>query len=153
MANTYTQIYLQIVFTLRNKECLIRENIRENLQRYMTGIIQKRGHKLLSIYCNPDHVHIFIGYNPTNSLPELVRDIKTGSTSFINEKKWYKTKFYWQEGYGAFSYSRSQISYVCKYIENQPLHHKKKSFREEYLEFLKRFDVDFDERYLFEFFD
>jgi REP element-mobilizing transposase RayT len=126
---------------------------REGLQRYMTGIIQKRGHKLLSVYCMPDHVHIFIGYNPTNPLPDLVRDIKTASTSFINQQRWHKTKFYWQEGYGSFSYSRSHISNVCKYIENQPVHHKKKTFREEYLEFLKKFNVGFDERFLFEFFD
>jgi len=119
----------------------------------MTGIIQNRGHKLLSIYCNPDHVHIFIGYNPSNALPDLVRDIKTVSTSFINEHKWNKFKFYWQEGYGAFSYSKSQIGNVCRYIENQADHHKKRSFKEEYLDFLKKFNVDYNEQYLFDFFD
>jgi REP element-mobilizing transposase RayT len=124
MANTYTQIYLQVVFTVRNRECLISEIFRERLQKYMTGIIQQRGHKLLSIYCNPDHVHIFIGYNPSGLLPDLIRDLKTGSTSFINQERWFKTKFFWQEGYGAFSYSKSHISIVCKYIENQPIHHK-----------------------------
>lgn len=153
MAHTYTQLYLQIVFTVRNRECMIHEKNREMLQKYITGIIQKRGHKLLSIYCMPDHVHIFIGYNPSCALPDLVRDIKTGSGSYINQEKWIKGKFYWQEGYGAFSYSRSHISTVCKYIENQPRHHKKKTFREEYLDFLRKFDVDYDERYLFEFFD
>lgn len=153
MANTYTQIYLQIVFTVRHRECLIKEKNRIILQKYMTGIIQKRGHKLLSIYCNPDHVHIFIGYNPSNSLPDLVRDIKTASTSFINEHKWYSSKFYWQEGYGAFSYSKSQIGVVCSYIENQAKHHKKRSFKDEYLDFLKKFNVDYDEKYLFDFFD
>jgi REP element-mobilizing transposase RayT len=153
MPNTYTQIYLHIVFTVRNRDCKINELVRESLQKYITGIIQKRGHKLLSIYCMPDHSHIFIGYNPSCLLPDLIRDVKTGSTSFINQEKWFRTKFYWQEGYGAFSHSRSQISNVCKYIENQPIHHKKRSFKEEYLDFLKKFNVDFDERYLFDFFD
>ncbi|HOX79122.1 MAG TPA: IS200/IS605 family transposase [Bacteroidales bacterium] len=153
MPNTYTQIYFQIVFTVRDRDCMIREKNREMLQKYITGIIQKRGHKLLSIYCMPDHVHIFVGYNPSGLLPDLIRDVKTGSTIFINQERWFKTKFYWQEGYGAFSYSRSHISAVCKYIENQPIHHKKKTFRDEYLEFLRKFDVDFDERYLFEFFN
>jgi len=101
----------------------------------------------------PNHVHIFIGYNPSVLLPDLIRDVKTGTTTFINQEKWFKTKFFWQEGYGAFSYSRSHISSVCKYIENQPLHHKKKTFRAEYLDFLKKFNVDYDERYLFDFFD
>jgi REP element-mobilizing transposase RayT len=131
---------------------MIKEKNRETLQKYITGIIQKRGHKLLSIYCMPDHIHVFIGYNPVSLLPDLVRDVKTGSTGFINQEKWFRTKFYWQEGYGAFSHSRSQISNVCKYIENQPSHHKKSSFQEEYLDFLKKFNVDFDERYLFDFF-
>ncbi len=153
MANTYSQIFLQIVFTVRHRDCFIKEQYRIILQKYMTGIIQNRGHKLLSIYCNPDHVHIFIGYNPSNALPDLVRDIKTASTSFINEHKWNKFKFYWQEGYGAFSYSKSQIGNVCRYIENQADHHKKRSFKEEYLDFLKKFNVDYNEQYLFDFFD
>lgn len=153
MANTYTQIYLQIVFTVRKRECLIKETYREKLQKYMTGIIQKRGHKVLSIYCNPDHVHIFIGYNPSCPLPDLIRDIKTASTGFINDMKFLNEKFNWQQGYGAFSYSRSHISSVCKYIENQPIHHKKQSFRDEYLDFLKKFNVEYDAKYLFDFFE
>lgn len=152
MANTYTQIYLQIVFTVRKRECLISETFRETLQKYMTGIIQARGHKLLSVYCMPDHVHLFIGYNPTCPLPDLIRDIKTASGNLINQKKWVGGKFYWQHGYGAFSYSISQIGNVCRYIENQPFHHQKKSFRAEYLEFLNKYQIAYEEKYLFEFF-
>ena len=137
MANTYTQIYLQIVFTVRNRECLIRETFRETLQKYMTGIIQNRGHKLLSIYCMPNHVHLFIGYNPSSLLPDLIRDVKTASGSLINHEKWLKDRFYWQEGYGAFSYSHSQIDNVVKYIMNQKEHHQEQTFKDEYIVFFE----------------
>ena len=100
-----------------------------------------------------DHVHIFIGYQPAQSLPELMRDIKAGTSGFINEKKWMPGRFQWQEGYGAFSYSRSQIDSVIKYIDNQEEHHRKATFKDEYLRQLEKFDVLYDERYLFEWYD
>jgi REP element-mobilizing transposase RayT len=150
MANTYTQIYLQLVFSPMGHENLITKNIKEELQKYTTGIIQNRKHKLLAINFMPDHVHIFIGYNPSQSLPDLLRDIKSNSSHFINEKKWMPGRFQWQEGYGGFSYSRSQIDDVIKYINNQEEHHKKSTFKEEYLKLLQRFDVEYDERYLFQ---
>lgn len=153
MPNTYTQIYIHIVFAVKKREYQIREQIREELQKYITGIIQNRKHKLLAIYCMPNHVHILIGYNPEQSLSDLVRDIKACSSKYINDKNLSKTKFNWQEGYGAFSYSKSQIDRVIKYINNQPRHHAKKSFREEYLEILRKFEIEYDEKYLFDWFE
>lgn len=150
MANTYTQLYIQIVFTVNGKPNLISQKHKEELHKYMTGIIQNRKHKLLAINCMPDHVHIFIGYQPSQSLPDLMRDVKSNSSKFIHEKGWVSGKFEWQVGYGAFSYSRSHINNVIKYINNQESHHKKLTFKEEYLSFLKKFDVDYDEKYLFD---
>ncbi len=153
MADTYTQIYVQIVFAVRNRDCMISENHREHLQRFITGIVQKRGSKMISIYCMPNHTHIFIGLNPAFAISDLVRDIKAGSMNFIKEQNWFRLRFSWQEGFGAFSYSKSHISQVARYIENQPAHHKKKTFKEEYLDFLKKFDIDFNEKYLFDWFE
>jgi len=150
MANTYTQIYLQLVFSPLGRDNLIVKSIKEELQKYTTGIIQKRKHKLLTINYMPDHVHIFIGYQPTQSLPDLLRDIKSNTSHFINEKKWMPGRFQWQEGYGAFSYSRSHIDDVIKYINNQEDHHKRITFKEEYLNLLQKFEVEYDEKYLFE---
>ncbi|HNZ71305.1 MAG TPA: IS200/IS605 family transposase [Prolixibacteraceae bacterium] len=150
MANTYTQIYLQLVFSPLGRDNLIVKSIKEELQKYTTGIIQKRKHKLLTINYMPDHVHIFIGYQPTQSLPDLLRDIKSNTSHFINEKKWMPGRFQWQEGYGAFSYSRSHIDDVIKYINNQEDHHKRLTFKEEYLNLLQKFEVEYDEKYLFE---
>lgn len=151
MPNTYSQIYIHIIFTVKGRQNLITSERRYELQKFITGIIQKRNHKLLSIYCMPDHTHILIGLEPSTSISDLVRDIKAGSSKFINENKWMNRKFNWQEGYGAFSYSRSQIDNVIKYILTQESHHHKKTFREEYLEFLKNFQIDYNEKYLFEF--
>ncbi len=153
MPNTYSQIYIQIVFTVKGRQNLIPEQHREELHKYITGIVQVRGHKMLSIFCMPDHVHLFIGYKPADSLSDLVRDIKAGSSKFINDNNWIKGKFNWQEGYGAFSYSKSHIDDVCKYILNQEEHHKKKSFKEEYHDFLEKFEIEYDEKYLFEWID
>ena len=152
MANTYTQIYLQLIFSPLGRENVIPQKHKEELQKYSTGIIQKRKHKLLAINYMPDHVHIFIGYNPSQSLPDLLRDIKSNTSRFINEKMWMPGKFQWQEGYGAFSYAQSQLDKVIKYVENQEEHHKRNSFREEYLELLQKFDVEYDERYMFEWY-
>ncbi|MBN2762036.1 MAG: IS200/IS605 family transposase, partial [Bacteroidales bacterium] len=115
MANTYTQIYIHLVFAPLGRENVISKKHKEEIQKYITGIIQNRKHKLLAINCMPDHVHIFIGYQPSQSLPDLLRDIKSFSSKFINDKKWMPGKFLWQEGYGAFSYSNSQIDSVIKY--------------------------------------
>ena len=131
MANTYTQIYLQLVFSPLGRENIIPHKHKEELQKYTTGIIQNRKHKLLTINYMPDHVHIFIGYQSAQSLPDLMRDIKAITSGFINEKKWMPRRFQWQEGYGAFSYSRSQIDSVIKNINNQEDHHRKVTFKDE----------------------
>jgi len=131
-------------------ENVIPQKHKEELQKYTTGIIQNRKHKLLAVNFMPDHVHILIGYNPSQPLPDLVRDIKANSSKLINEKKWMPGRFQWQEGYGAFSYSRSQIDDVVKYINSQEEHHKRASFKEEYLKLLDKFEVDYDPRYLFD---
>jgi putative transposase len=150
MPNTYTQIYIQIVFVVKGRQNLISKKNREELHRYITGIVQNRNHKLLSIFCMPDHTHLLIGLKPSQSIADLARDIKAGSSGFINEKKWIMGKFSWQEGYGAFSYSKSQLDNVIKYIQNQEEHHAKKTFKEEYLEFLREFEIEYNETYLFE---
>ncbi len=153
MANTYSQLYIQIVFAVKGRQNLIAEKNREELHKYITGIVQKRKNKMLSVFCMPDHTHLLVGLNPANSIADLVRDIKAGSSNFINDKKWIAGKFNWQEGYGAFSYSRSHLDSVIKYILNQEQHHKKLSFKEEYISFLKKFEIDYDEKYLFEWID
>jgi len=150
MANTYTQIYLQLVFSPIRHENVIPQKHKEELHKYTTGIIQNRKHKLLAVNFMPDHVHIFIGYQPSQPLPDLLRDIKANTSKFINEKKWLPGKFQWQEGYGAFSYAHSQIDNVINYINTQEEHHKKNSFKEEYINFLQKFDIDYDPKYLFD---
>jgi putative transposase len=150
MANTYSQIYIQIVFAVQGRQNLITKNHQEELHKYITGIVQKREQKMLTVYCNPDHTHLLVGLKPNITISDLVRDIKAGSSNFINENRWVKCKFNWQEGYGAFSYSRSQIDQVAKYILNQEEHHRKKTFKDEYLELLEKFEIEYDERYLFD---
>jgi len=150
MANVYTQVYLQLVFSPMRHENVIPQKHKEELQKYTTGIIQNRKHKLLAITFMPDHIHILIGYNPSQALPDLVRDIKANSSKFINEKKWMPGRFQWQEGYGAFSYSRSQLDDVIHYITSQEEHHKRASFKEEYLKLLEKYEVDYDPDYLFD---
>ena len=150
MPNTYSQIYIQIIFAVKGRENFVSKNHREELHKYITGIVQNREQKMLSIFCMPDHTHLLVGMKPSISISDLVRDIKAGSSKFINDNKWIKGKFNWQEGFGAFSYSRSQIDTVIKYILNQEEHHKKKTFREEYIDFLKKFEIEYDEKYLFE---
>lgn len=149
MANTYTQIHLQVVFAVKRRTGLIQKEWQDELYKYITGIVQTHGHKLLAINGMPDHLHIFFGMRPTQSLSELMQDIKGGSSKWINEKKFTKEKFEWQEGFGAFSYSKSQASKVIAYVQNQELHHSKITFLAEYKEFLRRFDVEYDERYIF----
>lgn len=150
MANTYSQIYIQIVFAVKGRENLIKKANREELHKFITGIVSNRGQKLLSIFAMPDHVHILIGMKPNLSISDLVRDIKAGSSKFINDSKWINAKFNWQEGYGVFSYSKSHIDNVIKYILNQEENHKKQTFKEEYLSFLEKFEIDYEEKYLFD---
>lgn len=149
MANTYTQIHIQAVFTVKNRESLISESWQEELYKYISGIIRNNNHKLLAINGMPDHVHILFGLRPSQSLSSLIQDVKGSSSKWINERKLVKGRFSWQEGFGAFSYSIREISRIAEYIENQKIHHRNKSFRNEYIEFLRHFDVDYDDKYLF----
>jgi putative transposase len=149
MPNTYTQIHIHFVFAVKNRQALINEPIRNRIEKYITGIVQNFGHKLLSIYCMPDHAHLFVGLKPDQSISDLMREVKSKSSEFINMEKLTKEKFNWQEGYGAFSYSQSQIQNVINYVLNQPEHHKKKTFKEEYFEFLNKFEIPYEEKYLF----
>ncbi|UTA69488.1 IS200/IS605 family transposase [Emticicia sp. 21SJ11W-3] len=149
MANTYTQIYLHIIFAVKYREGVIQASWKNELYKYITGVIQEQKHKLIIINGMPDHLHILIGMHPTQSISELVQDIKGNSSTWINKRKLVLGKFEWQEGYGAFSYSKSQVKDVIKYIENQEEHHRIKPFREEYLNFLKKFEVEYNEKYIF----
>lgn len=149
MANTYTQIHIQAVFAVQNRNSLISTSWNNELLKYITGIIQNHGHKVLAINGLPDHIHIFFGMRPTQSLSDLMQDIKGDSSKWINKKGFVKGRFSWQEGYGAFSYSKSSVANVIKYVQNQQIHHRKKTFIEEYQVFLEKFEVDFDKRYIF----
>ncbi|KGO82509.1 IS200/IS605 family transposase [Flavobacterium beibuense] len=149
MANTYTQIHLQFVFAVKHRNSLISPIWKKELYLYISGIVENNGHKLLAINGMPDHIHIFIGMRPTQSVSDLLQDIKRNSSLWINQKGFITGKFEWQEGYGAFSYSKSHVENVINYIHKQEEHHKKQSFREEYLEFLKKFDIDYNEKYIF----
>jgi len=149
MANTYTQIHIQAVFAVQNRECIIGREWKDELYKYITRIVQGEGHKLIIINGMPDHVHIFFGMRPVQSLSALLQEIKASSSKWINDKKFLKGKFSWQEGYGAFSYGKSQVQNVIQYIQKQEEHHKIKTFTEEYKEFLNAFEVPYDERYIF----
>jgi len=147
--STFYQIYIQVVFAVKGRNSLIAQSWEEELYKYITGIITNKGQKLIAINGMPDHIHILIGMKPSCCLSDLVREIKKSSNAFINEKKFSKFKFEWQKGYGAFSYSHSSLDNVIAYIQNQKEHHKNKSFREEYIDFLKKFEVEYKEEYLF----
>jgi putative transposase len=153
MPNTYSQLYVQIVFAVKGRECFIKESFREELQKYIAGIIENKKQKLYAIYCMPDHVHILISIKPALAVSDLVRDIKANSSSFIKEKKWVNSMFSWQEGFGAFTYHKSQALSVVNYILSQSEHHRKNSFKEEYINFLNEYQIEYDEKYLFEFYD
>lgn len=153
MADAYTQLYVQLVFAVKSRASLIKSEWEDELYKYITGIVQNRRHKMLAINGMPDHIHIFVGLNPADSVSDLVREIKKSSNSFINEQKFTKVTFQWQAGYGAFSYSRSALDNVINYIKNQKEHHRKKTFREEYLAFLKLYAIDYKDEYLFEWLD
>jgi putative transposase len=149
MANTYSQIYIHVVFAVEGRQSLIAPEHIDELLKYITGIVSAQRHKLIAINNMPDHVHLLVGCRPDAALSELVRDIKANSSRWINEKRWVPGRFAWQEGFGAFSYSRSQLGTVIRYIENQQKHHAKKTFRDEYTELLEKFSVAYDPRYTF----
>ena len=153
MPNTYTQLYVQLVFSVQGRYNLIHEKYRIELEKYISGIISNKKCKPLALYCNPDHTHILLALHPAISVSDITRDIKANSSRFIHEKKWIREKFSWQDGFGAFTYSRSQIDRVAKYILGQKDHHKKRSFKDEYLLLLKKFETEYDEKYLFEWYD
>ena len=149
MSNTYTQIYIHIVFAVKGRQNLIPKEHKTELHGYIMGIIKNKKQTVIQINSMPDHIHILVGITPDTTVSGLVRDIKANSSKFINQKRWVIGRFEWQVGFGAFSYSRSQLDDLVKYIKNQEKHHMCKTFREEYLEILKRFNVNYDERYIF----
>jgi putative transposase len=150
MAGTFSQIYIQYVFAVKGRQNLLHKAWRDEVFKYISGIIKGKNQKPIIVNGVADHVHCFVGLKPGMSISDLVRDIKNNSSKFINEQKYLKGKFSWQEGYGAFSYAHSQIENVYRYIENQEEHHRKVSFKEEYFDFLKKFEIEYDEKYLFE---
>jgi len=149
MPNTYTQIHIQTVFTVRNRTCVIHRSWEEELYRYITGIVQNHGHKVLAINGMPDHVHLFFGMRPSQSLSDLMQVVKGDSSKWINSKKFVPGRFSWQEGYGAFSYSKSHVPNVIDYVRNQEEHHRTRTFLDEYHDLLEKFGVSFEERYSF----
>lgn len=150
MAGTYSQIYIQIVFAVKGRQNLIGKEWQEELNKYISGIITNKGHKTMIVNGVSDHIHVFVGLKPSMAISDLVRDIKNNSSNFINDRKLVAGKFSWQEGYGAFSYAQSQVKTVYNYILNQETHHKKKTFKDEYHDFIEEFEIDYNEKYLFE---
>jgi len=151
MANTYSKIYIQTVFSVSNRLSLIKPEFKEDLYKYITGIVTNQGQKLIAINGMSDHLHILIGLKPAMALADLVRDIKCDSSNYINDNKWVRGRFSWQEGYGAFSYGHSQLDTIIRYIQNQEKHHSRRSFRHEYLTLLRKFDIAFEDKYVFDF--
>ncbi|HEY4151476.1 MAG TPA: IS200/IS605 family transposase [Chitinophagaceae bacterium] len=153
MPGTFSQLYIQVVFAVKGRENLIQKGWKDGLHKYIAGIIKGKDQKPIIVNGMPDHIHAFIGLRPVMAISDLVRDIKNNTSNFINESRLVKGKFSWQEGYGAFSYAHSQLETVYNYILNQEEHHKKKTFREEYIDFLQKFQVEYNEKYLFEWLD
>ena len=153
MSGTFSQLYIQVVFAVKGRENLIQKGWKDELHKYMAGIIKGKDQKPIIVNGMPDHIHAFIGLRPVMAISDLVRDIKNNSSNFINNSRFVKGKFSWQEGYGAFSYAHSQVETVYNYILNQEEHHKKKTFRDEYIDFLQKFQVEYNEKYLFEWLD
>lgn len=150
MAGTFSQIYLQFVFAVQGRQGLIPKQHKEELHQYMTSLVQARKAKMLAVHCMPDHTHLFVGIKPVVYIPDFIKEIKVQSNEFIKEKNWLGGSFHWQEGYGVFSYGHSQIDRVCKYVLNQEEHHRKKTFREEYHDFLTKFTISYEEQHLFQ---
>jgi len=153
MAGTFSQIYIQYVFAVKGRENLLQKPWRDEVFKYIAGIIKEKNQKAIIVNGVTDHVHVFVGLKPSMNISDLVRDIKNNSSKFINEQRFLKGKFSWQEGYGAFSYAHSQIESVYQYILKQEEHHMKKTFKEEYLDFLQKFKIDYSEKHLFEWLD
>ncbi|WP_339713661.1 IS200/IS605 family transposase [Cyclobacterium amurskyense] len=153
MASTYSQIYIQYVFAVKGRVNLLKRPWRDEVSKYISGIIKGKNQKAIIVNGMADHVHAFVGLKPAMPISDLIRDIKNNSTNFINEQKFLKGKFEWQEGYGAFSYSHSQMNHVYQYIANQEEHHRKKTFKEEYFDFLEKFEIEYEEQYLFDWLD
>ena len=151
MANTFSQIYIQTVFAVSGRQSLIKPKFKEEIYKYITGIVRNQGQKLIAINGVEDHLHMLIGLRPAMALADLIREVKADSSNFINDKKWVRGKFSWQEGYGAFSYGHSQLDTIIRYIQNQEEHHRRRSFRNEYLSLLRKFDIAFEDKYIFEF--
>ncbi len=151
MLNTYSQMYVQVVIVVKFRKSLIHKSWKDELYKYITGIVTNKGQKLLRINGVENHVHILLNIKPNLALSDLVKDIKVNSTNWINDRGFNDAKFQWQEGFGAFTYSISQLDNVIKYIENQEEHHKKQSFKEEYILFLKNFEIEYKDEYLFDF--
>ena len=149
MANTFTQIHLQLIFAVQNRISLIDKKWETQLHKYLTGIIQNHDHKMIIVNGMPDHLHIVIGMRPIQSLSDLMQIVKKDSSKWINDNQFVKDKFSWQEGYGAFSYSKSQLPKLINYVQNQKLHHEKKTFLQEYVGFLDKFEIKYEDRYLF----
>ena len=150
MPSTFSQIYIHVIFAVQGRENLIDPSYKDELEKYMTEILTRKEQKLYAISCMPDHVHFFVSMQPNIGLSDLVRDVKNNVSRFINQKDWMKEKFRWQKGFGAFSYGHSQIDRVVKYIQNQETHHSNRKFKQEYLEMLDKFQVSYDNKYLFE---
>jgi REP element-mobilizing transposase RayT len=153
MPGTFSQIYIQIVFAVKGRENLIHDSWKDDLHKYIAGIIRGKNQKPIIVNGMSDHIHTFVGLRRVMAISDLARDIKNNSSNFINGQKFVKAKFSWQEGYGAFSYSHSHIGNVYDYILNQEKHHKKKTFKEEYIDLLRKFEIEHDEKYLFEWYD
>lgn len=153
MANTYTQLNIQAVFTIKGRENFLLTNFQTELFEYISGILRNIGQYPLAVNGTHNHVHIFFELNPSNSIAEILEKVKANSSRWINEKQFVPGKFEWQRGYGGFSYSHSQRNHVIRYIINQKKHHLHKTFKEEYLELLKNFEIEYDENYIFEFYD
>ncbi len=149
MPNTYTQLHIQLVFAVKYRAALIENEWKERLHQYITGIFQQNEHKMLQINSMPDHIHIFIGLRPHQSISSLVQNVKAESSKWIKENKLSKSPFAWQEGFGAFSYSKTHVPDVIRYIQSQEAHHKKETFLDEYKKMLKAFEIEYDERYIF----
>ena len=150
MADTYTQLYIHLIFAVKGRQSIIPKQHKEELHKYITGIIDSKNQTIIQINSMPDHVHILVGITPDIAISDLVRDIKANSSKFINRQRWRAGRFEWQEGFAAFSYAHSQLNTVARYIRNQETHHARQTFREEYITFLKRFDVPYNPKYVFD---
>ncbi|MFK7807152.1 MAG: IS200/IS605 family transposase [Saprospiraceae bacterium] len=153
MANTYSQLYVQIVFTVRGRKHMIHKKYKDDLERYITSVVQLGRTKMIQIYCMPDHIHILIGLHPSESISQIVQKIKVSSTKFLKKQDVIFRNFSWQKGFGAFSYAHSQLGRIATYVQNQEAHHRRKTFKQEYIKTLEKFNVSYDEKYLFDFYD